>query len=53
MNELETQLIIGAIVAIPIVIALGWALSAIVMSVASNYAWESRKNSYKYEHILK
>ena len=53
MNELEAQLLGGAIVATVIVAVLGWVIIRIINVFLSNYAWEAGKKSHKYRGILK
>lgn len=53
MTPLEQQLIIGACIALPIVIGLTWAISSVVMVINGDAAWEARKKSHKYRNILK
>ena len=53
MNELEAQLLGGAIVATVIVAVLGWVIIRIINLLLSEKAWQDGKKSHKYKHILK
>ena len=53
MNELERQLLTAAAIGLPIILALTWAISSVVMVALSNSAWQAGKKSSNNETKMK